>query len=65
MKDVFAVLYQREMDLERVRKEIEALRAVIPLLGEETPSVQAVADRFPLASADSDKWPLERRASTP
>jgi hypothetical protein len=65
MKDVFAVLYQREMDLERVRKEIEALRAVIPLLGEETPSVQAAADRFPLASADSDKWPLERRASTP
>jgi hypothetical protein len=65
MKDVFAVLYQREMDLERVRKEIEALRAVIPLLGEETPSVQAVTDRFPLASADSDKWPLERRATIP
>ena len=65
MKDVLAVLYQREMDLERVRKEIEALRAVIPLLGEETPLVQAVTDRFPLTSADSDKWPLERPASTP
>jgi hypothetical protein len=65
MKDVLAVLYQREMDLERVRREIEALRAVIPLLGEETPSVQAVTDRFPLTSAESDKWPLERRASTP
>lgn len=34
MKDLFQVLYQKEMDIQRVRKEIEALHYVIPLLAE-------------------------------
>ncbi len=39
MKDLSQVLSQKEMDIERVRKEIKALRFVIPLLAED-------ADRF-------------------
>ena len=35
MKDLFRVLRQKELDIERVRKEIEALHFVIPLLAEE------------------------------
>ncbi len=35
MKDVYEVLRQREVEIVRVRKEIEALQLVIPLLAEE------------------------------
>jgi hypothetical protein len=35
MKDVYQVLRQKEMEIVRVRKEIEALHLVIPLLAEE------------------------------
>lgn len=35
MKDLYQVLRQKESDLERIRKEIEALRFVTPLLSEE------------------------------
>jgi hypothetical protein len=34
MKDLHQVLSQKEMDIERVRREIEALHFVIPLLAE-------------------------------
>ena len=36
MRDLYQVLRQKELDLERTRKEIEALRSVIPLLSEES-----------------------------
>ena len=35
MRDLYQVLRQKELDLERTRQEIEALRSVIPLLAEE------------------------------
>jgi hypothetical protein len=35
MKDPYQVLSQKEMDIERVRSEIEALHLVIPLLAED------------------------------
>jgi hypothetical protein len=35
MKDLYQVLRQKELDLERVQREIEALRFVTPLLLEE------------------------------
>ena len=35
MKDVYEVLKQKELDVERVRKEIEALHFVIPMLVED------------------------------
>jgi hypothetical protein len=35
MRDLYQVLRQKELDLERTRQEIEALRSVIPLLSED------------------------------
>jgi len=36
MKDLYQVLRQKELALEQIRKEIEALRFVTPLLSEDT-----------------------------
>jgi len=38
MKDPYRVLREKEKDVERVRKEIHALRTVIPLLSDDQPS---------------------------
>jgi hypothetical protein len=35
MLDIYEVLYQKERDLRRLRREIEMLTTVIPLLAEE------------------------------
>lgn len=35
MRDLYQVLRQKELDIERIRKEIEALQSVLPLLSEE------------------------------
>ena len=40
MKDPYQVLSQKEMDIERVRRENEALRFVIPLLAENADWVE-------------------------
>ena len=36
MRDIYQVLRQKELDIERIRKEIDALQAVIPLISEES-----------------------------
>jgi hypothetical protein len=36
MKDAFEVLHTKEQELSRVKKEVDALRIVAQLLGEET-----------------------------
>ena len=35
MRDLYQVLREKEQEIIRVRQEIEALRAIIPLLAEE------------------------------
>jgi hypothetical protein len=40
MKDPYQVLSQKERDIERVRKEIQALRFVIPLLAEDADRIE-------------------------
>jgi hypothetical protein len=58
MKDIAYVLYTKEQDILRVRQEIEALRAVIPLLADETPG--RVAEHDPITLQKSgNRWPLE------
>lgn len=58
MKDIAYVLYTKEQDILRVRLEIEALRAVIPLLADETPG--RLAENDPIAPQKrSNRWPLE------
>lgn len=45
VKDLYQILREKELDMERIRKEIEALRFVAPLLAED-----AEADRPPKPS---------------
>ena len=40
MKDLYQVLRQKQMDIERVRRELEALHLVIPLLAEDADWVE-------------------------
>ena len=49
MKDPYFVLRQKEIDLERVRKEVQALLIVAVLLadGEPPDSVQQLVSAFP------------------
>src|SRR6476659_3156944 len=53
MKDPYDILRQKEMELVRLRKEVEALRMIVPLLAEEHP-----AQENPM-SASRNKWPLD------
>ena len=43
MKNVYEVLRQKEMELTRLEKEVEALRLVAPLLSEEKENASEVA----------------------
>ena len=58
MRDLYQVLRQKELDLERTRKEIEALRSVIPLLEESEraekgrPSLTSVSQPRRTSGAD-------------
>jgi hypothetical protein len=42
MKNVYEVLRQKEMELTRLEKEVEALRLVAPLLSEEKENISEV-----------------------
>ena len=35
MRDLYQVLREKEMDIIRIRQEIEALRAILPLISDE------------------------------
>jgi len=43
MKNVYEVLRQKEMELTRLEKEVEALRLVAPLLSEEKEGVAEIS----------------------
>jgi len=43
MKNIYEVLRQKEADIERLKKELQALRIVAPLLEEELPAEVQVA----------------------
>lgn len=59
MKDLYAVLVQKEDDIRRVRREIEALRFVIPLLADD-PAPPLEPGR---PGSAANKWPLEISSS--
>jgi len=54
MINVYQLLRQKELDLERLRREVSALRAVVPLLAEGQDSVNR-----PELSSAGNKWPLK------
>jgi prefoldin subunit 5 len=58
MKNVYEVLRQKEMELTRLEKEVEALRVVAPLLSEEKESISEVKPA--LATAVNGPQPTAR-----
>lgn len=65
MKDPHSVLREKEQDLERLRKEIQALLTVVPLLADDQPSVDVMHElllalsRTPVDLPDNDMAQLE------
>jgi hypothetical protein len=56
MRNVHEVLRQKELDLTRVRQEVEALRYVAPMLTESRRSQTAPFEsEFP----KTNRWPLQ------
>ncbi len=73
MKNIYDVMRQKELEIERLKKEIEALRLVAPMLEDKEPAITtsagAVAKPYsppqpgtePVITADASKaarvWP--------
>ena len=53
MKDLHTVLRQKEQDVEGVRREIQALLTVIPLLADDQSSSDELMDLMRLASSQT------------
>ena len=51
MKNVYEVLRQKELELARLEKEVEALRVAAPLLSETTESLSDTATAKPTLTA--------------
>jgi len=66
MRNIYEVLRQKEADIERLKKELQALRVVAPLLEEELlaevqtapPAVRTYVQTKPAATTDAKPiWP--------
>jgi len=64
MKNVYEVLRQKEMELTRLEKEVEALRLVAPLLSEEKEMISDIS-KPSLATAVNGPQPTPRIPVTP
>ncbi|HLX73828.1 MAG TPA: hypothetical protein VKR26_03785 [Terriglobales bacterium] len=62
MRDIYQLLYRKERQLQQLRKEIEVLKIVIPLLEDN-----GQAPAMPMAAAGVTIIPFERasRAASP
>jgi len=59
MKNVYEVLRQKELELARLEKEVEALRVAAPLLSEDKePVPEAVNSKPTLASPNPAQQPI-------
>jgi hypothetical protein len=64
MKNVYEVLRTKEIDLERLRNEVDALRIVAPLLAERMAEAVEVDRKSQIDVAwapvlEKNKWPLK------
>jgi len=57
MKNVYEVLRQKEMELTRLEKEVEALRLVAPLLSEDKDATAEIPKPI-LAAANGPQQPI-------
>jgi hypothetical protein len=59
MKNIYEVLRQKELDLARLEKEVEALRLAAPLLTDEKElPIEATNNKPALAAAPSSQQPI-------
>jgi hypothetical protein len=58
MKNVYEVLRQKEMELTRLEKEVEALRLVAPLLSEEKEALGMSEGSKPVLAASAPQQPI-------
>jgi hypothetical protein len=59
MRSLQEVLKQKEMELTRVRREVEALRSVVPLLVEADDQFRRPPEVFWPETPPTNRWPLE------
>jgi hypothetical protein len=70
MKNVYEVLREKEMDLARLRTEVDALRFVAPLLSDRS-SESAEVEHIPrpdlawTPALERNKWPLQVSDAAP
>jgi len=68
MKNVYEVLRQKELELSRLEKEVEALRVAAPLLSDDKEALAEATNNKPtLASSGSTQQPIRipQPAATP
>ena len=60
MKNIYEVLRQKELDLARLEKEVEALRLAAPLLADEKEvgAIEATNNKPALATSNSAQQPI-------
>jgi hypothetical protein len=58
MKNVYEVLRQKELELSRLEKEVEALRVVAPLLSEEAKEMMSETPKPTLTAAPAVQQPI-------
>ena len=58
MKNVYEVLRQKELELTRLEKEVEALRIAAPLLSEEKEAGAEAATKAQVASSPAPQQPI-------
>jgi hypothetical protein len=62
MKNIYEVLREKEMDLARLRTEVDALRFVVPLLADRIAEADDVVRQPDIAwtpALQKNKWPLK------
>jgi hypothetical protein len=64
MKNVYEVLRQKEMELTRLEKEVEALRVVAPLLSEEKEIVSEIVKAALPTAVNGPQAPVRVPAAT-
>lgn len=58
MKNVYEVLRQKELELARLEKEVEALRVAAPLLSEDKESSSEISNKPTLTTAPAPQQPI-------
>jgi hypothetical protein len=58
MKNVYEVLRQKELELARLEKEVEALRVAAPLLSEDKEAGSEISNKPTLAATTGTQQPI-------